>query len=78
MVAQKKVPVYERGLHIFRDEVVRNPRVKDRLLEMLLDLVAREVRRCPHSAPTRLLMVPQLMRARRSPGSVAARWLRAA
>ena len=40
MVAQKKVPVYERGLHIFRDEVVRNPRVKDRLLEMLLNLVA--------------------------------------
>ena len=78
VVAQKKVAVYERGLHIFRDEVVRNPRVKDRLLEMLLDLVAREVRRCPHSAPTRLLMVPQLMRARRSPGSVAARWLRAA
>lgn len=44
VVAQKKVAVYERGLHIFRDEVVRNPRVKDRLLEMLLNLVAREVR----------------------------------
>mmetsp|Transcript_18808 Transcript_18808/g.44658 ORF Transcript_18808/g.44658 Transcript_18808/m.44658 type:complete len:737 (+) Transcript_18808:84-2294(+) len=42
VVAQKKVAVYERGLHIFRDEVVRNPRVKDRLLEMLLNLVARE------------------------------------
>jgi len=42
VVAQKKVAVYERGLHIFRDEVVRNPRVKDRLLDMLLDLVARE------------------------------------
>ena len=40
VVAQKKVAVYERGLHIFRDEVVRNPRVKDRLLEMLPNLVA--------------------------------------
>jgi len=42
VVAQKKVAVYERGLHIFRDEVVRNPRMKDRLLDMLLDLVGRE------------------------------------
>ena len=42
-VAQhKKAPVYERGLQIFRDEVCRNARIKDRLLHMLLDLVQRE------------------------------------
>jgi len=40
--AQKKTPVYERGLQIFRDEVCRNARIKDRLLHMLLDLVQRE------------------------------------
>ena len=42
MAAQKKTPVYERGLQIFRDEVTRNPKIKDRLLQMLLDLVQRE------------------------------------
>lgn len=42
VVAQKKTPVYERGLQIFRDEVCRNARIKDRLLHMLLDLVQRE------------------------------------
>ena len=42
VASQKKVPVYERGLQIFRDEVCRNARIKDRLLEMLLDLVQRE------------------------------------
>lgn len=44
VVAQKKTPVYERGLLIFRDEVCRCPRIKDRLLNMLLDLIQREVR----------------------------------
>uniref|UniRef100_A0A7S2MM82 Cullin family profile domain-containing protein n=1 Tax=Haptolina brevifila TaxID=156173 RepID=A0A7S2MM82_9EUKA len=42
VTAQKKTPVYERGLQIFRDEVCRNPRIKDRLLHMLLDLIQRE------------------------------------
>jgi hypothetical protein len=42
VASQKKTPVYERGLQIFRDEVCRNPRVKDRLLSMLLDLIKRE------------------------------------
>ena len=42
VVAQKKVPVYERGLLIFRDEVCRCPRIKDRLLGMLLELIGRE------------------------------------
>lgn len=42
VAAQKKTPVYERGLQIFRDEVCRNARIKDRLLHMLLDLVQRE------------------------------------
>ena len=40
--AQKKVPVFERGLEVFRDEVVRHPRIKDRLLHTLLDLIQRE------------------------------------
>jgi len=42
VAAQKKTPVYERGLQIFRDEVCRNSRIKDRLLHMLLDLIQRE------------------------------------
>ena len=42
VAAQKKTPVYERGLQIFRDEVCRCPRIRDRLLQMLLDLVQRE------------------------------------
>jgi len=39
---QKKIPVYDRGLQIFRDEVCRNARIKDRLLQMLLDMIQRE------------------------------------
>ena len=42
VVTQKKTPVYDRGLQIFRDEVCRNPRIKDRLLNMLLSLIQRE------------------------------------
>jgi len=42
VVAQKKTPVFERGLQVFRDEVCRNPRIKDRLLRTLLELVERE------------------------------------
>jgi len=38
----RKVPVYDRGLLIFRDEVCRHPRIKERLLSMLLDLIRRE------------------------------------
>ena len=39
VASQKKTPVYERGLQIFRDEVCRSPRIRDRLLQMLLNLV---------------------------------------
>ena len=42
VASTKKTPVYDRGLQIFRDEVCRNPKVKDRLLQMLLDLIQRE------------------------------------
>ena len=42
VASQKKVPVYECGLHIFRDEVCRHVRIKERLLHMLLDMVQRE------------------------------------
>ena len=42
VASQKKTPVYERGLQIFRDEVCRSPRIRDRLLQMLLNLVQRE------------------------------------
>lgn len=42
-VAQhKKVPVYELGLSLFRDDVVRAPRIKERLLSQLLELVRKE------------------------------------
>ena len=40
--SQKKTPVYERGLQIFRDEVCRHAKIKDRLLQMLLELIQRE------------------------------------
>lgn len=42
VVAHKKTPVYERGLQIFRDEVCRNPQIKDRLLGIMLNLIQRE------------------------------------
>ncbi|KAL1522667.1 hypothetical protein AB1Y20_017645 [Prymnesium parvum] len=42
VVQQKKTPVYDRSLQIFRDEVCRNPRIKDRLLGLLLELIQRE------------------------------------
>ena len=42
VAAQKKTPVYERGLQIFRDEVCRSAKIKERLLQMLLDLIQRE------------------------------------
>lgn len=42
VVTQKKTPVYDRGLQIFRDEVCRNPKIKDRLLNMMLDMIKRE------------------------------------
>ena len=40
--AQKKTPVYDRALAIFRDTVVRAPRIKERLLGLLLGLISRE------------------------------------
>jgi len=42
VVAQKKTPVYDRGLQIFRDEVCRNERIKTRLLNLQLGLILRE------------------------------------
>ena len=42
VATNKKTAVYERGLQIFRDEVCHNPRIKDRLRNMMLGLVARE------------------------------------
>jgi len=38
----KKTAVYELGLLLFRDDVVRASRIKDRLLSQLLDMVSRE------------------------------------
>lgn len=39
---QNKVPVHELGLNLWRDFIVRNARIKDRLLKTLLDLVHKE------------------------------------
>eukprot|EP00897_Mesotaenium_endlicherianum_P006218 jgi/Mesen1/5624/ME000282S04776 len=39
---QSKTPVHELGLNLWRDHVVRAPRIKDRLLETLLELVHKE------------------------------------
>jgi hypothetical protein len=33
--------VYELGLQLFRDNVARAPRIKDRLLKMMLSLIQR-------------------------------------
>jgi cullin 3 len=37
-----KTPVHELGLNLWRDNIVRSSKIKDRLLDMLLDLVHRE------------------------------------
>ncbi|KAH9553569.1 hypothetical protein CY35_08G017800 [Sphagnum magellanicum] len=37
-----KTPVHELGLNLWRDNIVRSPRIRDRLLHTLLDLVHRE------------------------------------
>jgi cullin 3 len=42
VVAQTLPTVYELGLQLFRDITARAPRIKDRLLKILLDLVYRE------------------------------------
>lgn len=42
VVAQTLPTVYELGLQLFRDITARAPRIKDRLLKILLDLVHRE------------------------------------
>lgn len=42
VVNQNKTPVYELGLNLWRDHVVRAPEIRGRLRETLLDLVQRE------------------------------------
>lgn len=42
VVHQSLPTVYELGLQLFRDNVTRNPRIKDRLLKMILFLVHKE------------------------------------
>jgi len=37
-----KTPVHELGLNLWRDHIVRSPKIRDRLLNTLLDLVHRE------------------------------------
>ncbi|XP_024388524.1 cullin-3A [Physcomitrium patens] len=37
-----KTPVHELGLNLWRDHIVRSPKIRDRLLRTLLDLVHRE------------------------------------
>ena len=44
VVQKKKIPVYDRGLLIFRDQITRADSVKDRLLTILLGNVERERR----------------------------------
>mmetsp|Transcript_20779 Transcript_20779/g.38663 ORF Transcript_20779/g.38663 Transcript_20779/m.38663 type:complete len:733 (-) Transcript_20779:261-2459(-) len=39
---QEKAPIYDVGLRIFRDKVVRHPNVRDRMLEALLSNIERE------------------------------------
>lgn len=38
----KKTPVHDLGLNLWRDHIVRAPKIKDRLQEILLDLVHKE------------------------------------
>lgn len=37
-----KTPVHELGLNLWRDHIVRSPKIRDLLLRTLLDLVHRE------------------------------------
>jgi cullin 3 len=37
-----KTPVHELGLNLWRDNILRSPKIRDRLLDTLLDLVHRE------------------------------------
>lgn len=37
-----KTPVHELGLNLWRDNIVRSPKIRDRLLDTLLELVQRE------------------------------------
>jgi cullin 3 len=39
---QQKTPVYPLGLELWRDHVVRNPHIRERMLSILLDLVHKE------------------------------------
>lgn len=43
-VSPSKIPVYDMGLLVFRDTVVRHPAVKDRLLRLLLNSIDTERR----------------------------------
>ena len=38
----EKMPVHELGLHLWKECVVRAPRIKERLLHTLLDMIHRE------------------------------------
>ncbi len=42
--AQKREPVYNLGVILFRDNIVRHPPIRDHLRETLLDMVAKERR----------------------------------
>ncbi len=37
-----KTPVYQLGLELWRDHVVRNPHIRERILSILIDLVLKE------------------------------------
>ena len=39
---QQKTPVHQLGLELWRDHVVRDPRIRQRLLAVLLELVQKE------------------------------------
>lgn len=49
--------VYDLGLELFRDKIARNPRIKDRLLDSMLDMIRREV----PPTPSLLLSSPCLI-----------------
>ncbi len=42
MVQHNTATVYDLGLALFRDNIARNPKIKDRLCRTLLDMIHRE------------------------------------
>jgi len=42
VIAAKKIAVYDLGLQLFRDNVARSPKIKGRLLNMILDRIYKE------------------------------------